>query len=765
VGDTDFTVGVSAIADATALAAAINQATPLSVTATDDLAGGITLRNNLETDGTITEDVDSGGVATVVDFVDGDMSLTAPGIGAFNGSQNLRGGTTTGVVVQDIDVLLSGVSAAAIDTGNCLLDIWAWRLGTDNAATFEVEALDANMDFLATLFTTTSEAIIDDTEWVKRGTKQKLIPTLTRFLRIKFTATLTGTPPILQYFDNVYGWVVDPAGAGGQLAPYEELIFRCTQAGTTGASQGADDYPAGAIGAVTTDGTAKFVGEEAWTRGASAISVTEGSSRIFRAEPQEYRAVTGWYNGGIVEFITGANAGGKMEIKTWTRDGAPTSTASRVEYTLGTADQMPFIPWSDRSHINWDTGSVYWHASSLGGLTETFAEYSILTLAQVTTHDMTKSPEFTTGVEISGVDPHTGYMSGAHFEFVGGGDDHYWEYVFNPATDTYVTINDNFANARTTDFLGDLQTGHCYLTHATSGLQAVVSTNQTEVRVHSFPGLVFQKSWDVVFPVQAGWAKAAVIDARSDEAYLVTNRTDTSFEIFKLTIDVAGVVSRVSIGTVTNSDFPPAVTAMDKFESRLVPHYDAVTDTIFFNAPMKHGASFTRYGVSYDVPGETVNWTTQLPSSNIDSGAFPHYYARLDGGYWGRNVGTFDYLLVDLVTGDWEQRWGASNNPDVHAVFWDDTTDSFYSLTHDGPFASQAMIKTRYVTVTIAPGTLELFLSLPFPVEAGDLFTLSPGCDKARVTCAAIFDNVTKMLAAPDVPGQDALFSYPDVKS
>jgi hypothetical protein len=75
------------------------------------------------------------------------------------------------------------------------------------------------------------------------------------------------------------------------------------------------------------------------------------------------------------------------------------------------------------------------------------------------------------------------------------------------------------------------------------------------------------------------------------------------------------------------------------------------------------------------------------------------------------------------------------------------------------------MIKTRYVTVTIAPGTLELFLSLPFPVEAGDLFTLSPGCDKARVTCAAIFDNVTKMLAAPDVPGQDALFSYPDVKS
>jgi hypothetical protein len=67
--------------------------------------------------------------------------------------------------------------------------------------------------------------------------------------------------------------------------------------------------------------------------------------------------------------------------------------------------------------------------------------------------------------------------------------------------------------------------------------------------------------------------------------------------------------------------------------------------------------------------------------------------------------------------------------------------------------------------VTIAPGTIELFLSLPFPIEAGDLFTLYPGCDKARVTCAAIFDNITKMLAAPDVPGQDALYTYPDVKS
>lgn len=65
---------------------------------------------------------------------------------------------------------------------------------------------------------------------------------------------------------------------------------------------------------------------------------------------------------------------------------------------------------------------------------------------------------------------------------------------------------------------------------------------------------------------------------------------------------------------------------------------------------------------------------------------------------------------------------------------------------------------------TQSGSTVELFLSLPYPVEIGDLLTIYPGCDKSRVCCAALFNNITNFFGTPDVPGEDALFAYPDAK-
>ena len=71
IAGTDFTGGVSAIADAIALAAAINSSTATGLTAKDDGAGKIFIENNLTTLGAVVEVVDGGGVATVVDFAAG----------------------------------------------------------------------------------------------------------------------------------------------------------------------------------------------------------------------------------------------------------------------------------------------------------------------------------------------------------------------------------------------------------------------------------------------------------------------------------------------------------------------------------------------------------------------------------------------------------------------------------------------------------------------------------------------------------------------
>jgi hypothetical protein len=63
-----------------------------------------------------------------------------------------------------------------------------------------------------------------------------------------------------------------------------------------------------------------------------------------------------------------------------------------------------------------------------------------------------------------------------------------------------------------------------------------------------------------------------------------------------------------------------------------------------------------------------------------------------------------------------------------------------------------------------ADGQIELFLSVPGEIASGDEFFIYPGCDKSRISCAAIFDNIINFFGFPDVPGQDDFLRYPDAK-
>jgi uncharacterized phage protein (TIGR02218 family) len=64
-----------------------------------------------------------------------------------------------------------------------------------------------------------------------------------------------------------------------------------------------------------------------------------------------------------------------------------------------------------------------------------------------------------------------------------------------------------------------------------------------------------------------------------------------------------------------------------------------------------------------------------------------------------------------------------------------------------------------------ATGTLMLFLPALYPMQAGDDFTIRPGCDKSFATCQAKFDNVVNFRGFPHVPGTDQVLSYPDAQS
>lgn len=78
---------------------------------------------------------------------------------------------------------------------------------------------------------------------------------------------------------------------------------------------------------------------------------------------------------------------------------------------------------------------------------------------------------------------------------------------------------------------------------------------------------------------------------------------------------------------------------------------------------------------------------------------------------------------------------------------------------------ANAGIVTEVKNWTQSTGLIELFLSVPHAISTNDEFFIYPGCDKSRISCAAIFNNAKNFFGFPDVPGQDDLFSYPDAPS
>lgn len=59
-------------------------------------------------------------------------------------------------------------------------------------------------------------------------------------------------------------------------------------------------------------------------------------------------------------------------------------------------------------------------------------------------------------------------------------------------------------------------------------------------------------------------------------------------------------------------------------------------------------------------------------------------------------------------------------------------------------------------------GAVKLFLwqATPFPVEAGDVFTVTAGCDKTLETCRGRFANTTNFRGFPHMPGTDRALAY-----
>jgi uncharacterized phage protein (TIGR02218 family) len=57
--------------------------------------------------------------------------------------------------------------------------------------------------------------------------------------------------------------------------------------------------------------------------------------------------------------------------------------------------------------------------------------------------------------------------------------------------------------------------------------------------------------------------------------------------------------------------------------------------------------------------------------------------------------------------------------------------------------------------------TLDLWQAMPEPIQGGDDFTVTAGCDKRFQTCHDRFDNVVNFRGFPHIPGNDFVVRYP----
>lgn len=163
------------------------------------------------------------------------------------------------------------------------------------------------------------------------------------------------------YADNalidIYGDFTPPTAAhpapGFTQEDYDNRIYECTTAGTTAGVQPTYDT---VVDNTTTDGSAVFTAREAFMRHATIASVT--NQRTFTISVTESRAVDDWFNGGVLEFEDGDNAGRRIEIKDWVNSTSTITLWDDAFYALVGGEKVRLYPGCDKTRSHCTTKFV-----------------------------------------------------------------------------------------------------------------------------------------------------------------------------------------------------------------------------------------------------------------------------------------------------------------------------------------------------------------------------------------------------------------------
>lgn len=302
-----------------------------------------------ETGDTTGWTVVSGTWAAVASF----GTLAAPHDGAFF-LRMTEATASTREIRQDLELRSSlggSLDDATLAAGQYRIAISCWRANSAadaDTGRVTIEALDSANAVIGTIADTGSESISPSATWVLK-TIGGTVPAGTAKLRVRLRATRVSGTPCDAAFDTITVSATDLSAVVPHEAT-EDIMYRVVTAGTPAAVQPVYDTTPGNQ---TTDGTLVVEAEEAWTRSFTVDSVTD-QRRIFRVV--ELTPNTGgprggfpndWFNGGVVIFETGDNAGVAVEVRDFIADDGIT-----IIQTIELFDDMPFdIQVGDKGRI------------------------------------------------------------------------------------------------------------------------------------------------------------------------------------------------------------------------------------------------------------------------------------------------------------------------------------------------------------------------------------------------------------------------------
>lgn len=137
-----------------------------------------------------------------------------------------------------------------------------------------------------------------------------------------------------------------PVAAFSDSRKWGDRIYECTAAGTTAGTQPTYTTTAGNS---TTDGGATFLCRQAWTR--AAVVATAIDAATFNITVTEARAVDAWFNGGLLTWESGANAGRAMEIKGWVQSTGWVELYLPMDALIAAGDRCRVVPGCNKDTV------------------------------------------------------------------------------------------------------------------------------------------------------------------------------------------------------------------------------------------------------------------------------------------------------------------------------------------------------------------------------------------------------------------------------